>query len=396
MERIVLLSLAGVFSSMLSSASAWGQLAPNDLMITHYSPRYNTASDEYIVLFNNTNSAINMNGYEFAYSTAAGVISVKKSFTATTVVAARAYYLLSPNISVTVGSVSNKPTDATYSAGLADAGQVAFRKTSDGSVIFALATGAITTFAFGQTTSHTTTTSGSSQGAFQLTASGSTYTRTSDNNADYTLVAAASISQVPCSGDAPLPVELDSFTALAYASKVKLNWSTATEVNNYGFEIERAIHNGLDGLKDWSKIGFVDGHGTTNAPQNYSYTDDIFSAGAFLYRLKQIDRDGAFQYSDTVEVTAALKADDYHLDQNFPNPFNPSTTIRFAVKSPQRVSLKVYNMLGQEVRTLFNQEAEAGVVYAYPFDGSGLSSGVYYYRLRTVEHTELKKMLMLK
>ncbi len=97
-----------------------------------------------------------------------------------------------------------------------------------------------------------------------------------------------------------------------------------------------------------------------------------------------------------VGVTAALTTGDYHLAQNFPNPFNPSTTIRFAVKSPQRVSLKVYNMLGQEVRTLYNQEAEANVVYAIPFDGSGLSSGVYYYILRTADRTELKKMLMLK
>jgi hypothetical protein len=396
MERIVLLSLVGVFSSMLSSAPAWGQLAPNDIMITHYSPRYNTASDEYLVLFNNTNSAIDMNGYEFAYSSPAGVVSVKKSFTATTIIVGRAYYLLSPNISVTVGSVSNKTADATYSAGLADAGQVAFRKTSDGSVIFALATGTITTFAFGQTTSHTTTTSSSSQGAFQLTASGSTYTRSSDNNADYTLVAAPSISQVPCSGDAPLPVELDSFTALVHAGIVKLNWSTVTEVNNYGFEIERAILNGLDGSTDWSKIGFVEGHGTTNAPQNYSYTENILQTGIFLYRLKQIDRDGAFQYSNSVEVTEVLPADDYRLAQNFPNPFNPTTTIRFAVKSPQRVSLNVYNMLGQEVCTLCDQEAEAGEVYAIPFDGSGLSSGVYYYRLRTADHTELKKMLMLK
>jgi hypothetical protein len=188
----------------------------------------------------------------------------------------------------------------------------------------------------------------------------------------------------------PLPVELVAFTVIARGNAVELNWTTATEVNNYGFEVERKSMN------NWAKVAFVEGHGTTNAPQNYSYTDNTFAGGAFLYRLKQIDRDGAFQYSNSVEVTAALAANDYHLAQNFPNPFNPSTTIRFAVKSPQRVSLNVYNMLGQEVRTLYNQEAEAGVVYAIPFDGSGLSSGVYYYRLRTADHTELKKMLMLK
>ncbi len=203
-----------------------------------------------------------------------------------------------------------------------------------------------------------------------------------------------------------LPVELSSFEAFSIGKNVRLEWTTSTEVNNYGFEVQRksillgpllqAGSRAAGEAGGFQKVGFVGGHGTTSAPQNYSYTDNIYSAGAFLYRLKQIDRDGAFQYSNTVEVTVALTTDDYRLSQNFPNPFNPSTTIRFAVKSPQRVSLNVYNMLGQEVRTLYNQEAEAGVVYAIPFDGSGLSSGVYYYRLRTAERTELKKMLMLK
>jgi hypothetical protein len=205
-----------------------------------------------------------------------------------------------------------------------------------------------------------------------------------------------------------MPVELSSFAAYSIGKNVRLEWMTATEVNNYGFEVERSVisnqlsvissspGNRQSAIGNWAKVGFVEGHGTTNAPQNYSYTDNIFSVRAFLYRLKQIDRDGVFHYSNSVEIAAALTADDYHLAQNFPNPFNPSTTIHFAVKSPQHVSLNVCNMLGQEVRTLFNREAEAGVVYAIPFDGSGLSSGVYYYRLRTADHTELKKMLMLK
>ena len=396
MERIVLLSLVGVFSSMLSSATAWGQLAPNDIMITHYSPRYNTASDEYLVLFNNTNSAIDMNGYEFAYSTAAGAVSVKKSFTATAMIAARAYYLLSPNSSVTIGSVSNKATDATYSAGLADAGQVAFRKTSDGSVIFALATGTITTFAFGQTTSHTITTNSSNLGAFQLTASGATYTRTGDNNADYTLVAAPSISQVPCSGDAPLPVELASFTALAQASKVKLDWSTATEVNNYRFEIERAIHNGLHEQKDWSRIGFVDGHGTSNVPHDYSFTDNTVAFGKYSYRLKQIDRDGKFSYSKTVESTVGIIPIAMILGQNYPNPFNPETKIDFAVPASGLTSLKVYNLLGEEVATLVNENLEAGVLHSANFRGINLSSGLFFYTLRSGNFVETKKMMMLK
>jgi hypothetical protein len=197
-----------------------------------------------------------------------------------------------------------------------------------------------------------------------------------------------------------LPVELSSFAAFSIGKNVRLEWTTVTEVNNYGFEVERTpVASPLKegGIKGgWQKLGFVDGHGTTNLPQTYSYSDNIFAAGTFSYRLKQIDRDGSFRYSNEVAVTSALTANDYHLAQNFPNPFNPSTTIRFAVKSPQRVSLNVYNMLGQEVRTLYNQEAEAGMVYAIPFNASGLSSGVYYYRLTTAERTELKKMLLVK
>lgn len=391
MERIFLLSLVVVFSSILSNATAWGQLAPNEIMITHYSPRYNTASDEYLVLFNNTNSAIDMNGYEFAYSSPAGVVNVKKSFTAATVIAARAYYLLSPNISVTVGSVSNKTADATYSAGLADAGQAAIRKTSDGSVICALATGAITTFAFGQTTSHTVTTSSSSQGAFQLTASGSTYTRIGDNNADYTFVAASSIGQVPSSGDAPLPVELTSFTASCRGNSVKLAWKTATEVNNYGFEIERKFVN-----REWTKVGFVEGKGTTNAPQNYSFREDLTSTGRYAYRLKQIDRNGRFSYSNEVEAIVGLAPEEYTLTQNYPNPFNPSTTIRFALKTSGHASLRVFNTAGQQVKALFDEVAEADKMYSVVFDGSGLASGTYFYILQTPDKREVKKMLMLK
>ena len=200
------------------------------------------------------------------------------------------------------------------------------------------------------------------------------------------------------------PVELNSFTALARSSKVELNWSTATEVSNTGFEIQRkavvnqqsTITNQQAVASGWTKIGFVEGAGTSNVPKKYNFTDAVTSAGKYSYRLKQIDRDGSFKYSDQVEASAAFAAEDYKLTQNYPNPFNPATMIRFAVKSPQTVTLKVYNAIGQEVRTLFNQDAVADTYYNVSFDGTGLASGVYYYRLRTADRVEMKKMLMLK
>lgn len=189
-----------------------------------------------------------------------------------------------------------------------------------------------------------------------------------------------------------LPVELSSFVAFSVGMNVHLEWATATETNNYGFEVERSVlHYQL-----WEKVGFIEGHGTSNTPEKYSFSENISVLRPVLYRLKQIDREGAIHYSNAIEVNAALTVEDFRLAQNFPNPFNPSTTIRFAVKSSRHVSLNVYNMLGQEVRSLFDQEAEANVAYAIPFEGSGLSSGVYYYKLRTADHIELKKMLLLK
>lgn len=204
--------------------------------------------------------------------------------------------------------------------------------------------------------------------------------------------------------EAAYPVELNTFTAVVRNSKIELNWSTATEVSNTGFEVQRkavinhqsTINNQQAAGSGWTKIGFVDGAGTSNVPKKYNFTDVVTAAGKYSYRLKQIDRDGTFKYSDQIEASAIFSAEDYKLTQNYPNPFNPATTIRFAVKSPQRVTLNVYNALGQEVKTLFNQDAVADTYYNVSFDATGLASGVYYYRLRTADRVEMKKMVMLK
>jgi hypothetical protein len=201
--------------------------------------------------------------------------------------------------------------------------------------------------------------------------------------------------------NAPLPVELSSFIATSKLSTAELQWKTVTEVNNTGFDIERRdpyptlpLAGGGQG-KGWTKIGSVAGAGTSNAPHNYSYTDNVGSAGTYSYRLKQIDHDGAFVYSQAVQVTIAV-AKVLALSQNYPEPFNPSTTIQFTVPNDGRATLKVYNAIGQEVATLFNDDAAAGVIHQVQFNGSNLASGMYFSRLEFGGKMQMKKMLLLK
>jgi hypothetical protein len=188
---------------------------------------------------------------------------------------------------------------------------------------------------------------------------------------------------------APLPVELTSFTGIVKGTGVELAWRTATELNNHGFEIERSEkQNGI-----WNKIGFVEGHGTTNAPKSYSFVD-ASAVGTVSYRLKQVDNDGTFEYSNQVEVTVASPAE-FALMQNHPNPFNPATSINYTLPASGFVTLKVYDMLGKEVATLVNGMQDAGAKIA-KLDASQLPSGIYFYTLRTNNFTATKKMLLLK
>jgi len=190
-----------------------------------------------------------------------------------------------------------------------------------------------------------------------------------------------------------LPVELIAFTATANRMNADLHWSTATEVNNYGFEIQRRQ------TADWAKVDFVAGAGTSNAPRDYSYTDNNLSAGRYTYRLKQIDRDGTFSYHGSVEIEIGSMPQAFSLSQNYPNPFNSTTMIQYGLERTAQVSLKVYNVLGLEVATLVNDRQEAGS-YTVPFNTSmgtlNLSSGVYIYRLRAESFVSTKKLILMK
>ncbi len=203
--------------------------------------------------------------------------------------------------------------------------------------------------------------------------------------------------------NSPLPVELTAFTTNNLGDKVELIWHTATEVNNYGFEIQRAEVSGQKSdagsqssinNRQWSKIGFVKGNGNSNSPKNYSFIDDNPPSGKVDYRLKQIDNDGSFKYSSIVEASF-MEPNKFELSQNYPNPFNPTTTIQYAIPKSEHVTLKVYDELGREVSTLVNENKEAGQ-HRVNFNGANLASGIYYYRISAGDFTEVKKLMLLK
>ncbi|MBN8544567.1 MAG: T9SS type A sorting domain-containing protein [Ignavibacteria bacterium] len=203
---------------------------------------------------------------------------------------------------------------------------------------------------------------------------------------------ATTISSTALSGGSiPLPVELVSFNASCDHGNVDLTWQTATEVNNNGFEVERKIS-----TSDWYKIGFVEGNGTSNSPKFYSFSDKPTGTGKISYRLKQIDNDGMFEYSPTVEVLVDNLPNGFVLEQNYPNPFNPETSIRFALREDTKATLKVYNSLGSEIATLFDGTAEAGRYYDVKFGSGELASGFYIYKLVAGEYVSVKKMLLMK
>jgi hypothetical protein len=188
-----------------------------------------------------------------------------------------------------------------------------------------------------------------------------------------------------------IPVELTSFAGMVTQDGIKLDWTTATETNNHGFDIERAT----DG-DTFSKIGFVQGSGTSTESNNYAFVDQsrFEQNSTVYYRLKQIDFDGAISYSEVINVVYEIPVD-YSLGQNYPNPFNPSTKIVYSLPANGEVSLIVYDNLGTEVANLVNEVKVAGR-YEVDFSAINLPSGVYFYRLTVGNFVDTKKMLLLK
>lgn len=201
--------------------------------------------------------------------------------------------------------------------------------------------------------------------------------------------------------DEVVPVELVSFTALKNDNSVLLSWMTASEINNSGFEIQRFqdypngfLQDEINRINDWQIVGFVDGMGTTTEYSNYSFIDEGLTSGRYAYRLKQIDFDGTFTYSDEVQIDLESPVQ-FILEQNYPNPFNPKTKISWQSSVSSQQTLKIYDMLGNEIATLVNEFMEAGK-YEVEFNAELLPSGVYYYQLKTGDLSETKKMVLLK
>jgi hypothetical protein len=197
-----------------------------------------------------------------------------------------------------------------------------------------------------------------------------------------------------------LPVELSSFVSNVSGRQVNLNWETKTEVNTRQFEIDRALVSTTGSSTTWSAVGSVTAAGTSISSKKYSYTDKNLQAGKYQYRLKMIDNDGSYKLSDVVETAIAVPKN-FELSQNYPNPFNPSTKIDYQVPVDAKVILEVYNITGQKVVELVNQEQSAGY-YSVNFGSSKLSSGVYIYRIVASDKatgnnfSSIKKMMLLK
>jgi hypothetical protein len=196
-----------------------------------------------------------------------------------------------------------------------------------------------------------------------------------------------------------IPVEIISFTSDVINGKIVLNWGTATETNNKGFEIQRAVrkesYEGIEGRRpDWKKIAFVEGNGTTTLPRYYSFMDLNSASGSYLFRLKQIDYDGTFRYSNMIEAEITAP-DKFSLEQNYPDPFNPSTTICYSIPGQTKVIIKIYNMLGKEVETLLEEEKSAGT-YSVTWKPSDLAGGIYFYQLSAGSFIKTKKMVYVK
>ncbi len=186
-----------------------------------------------------------------------------------------------------------------------------------------------------------------------------------------------------------VPVELTSFTSSLKGNDVVLQWETATELNSKLFEIQIQAKN-----ESWSKIGEVKAAGTTTDPKQYTFTSKNYKPGTYSFRLRLVDLDGSYTYSSTINTEITVPKE-FALSQNYPNPFNPSTTITYALPKSSQVSIKIYDIIGNMITELVNENKEAGV-YSVSFEAKNLPSGIYLYQIKAGEFTSTKKMSLLK
>lgn len=223
-----------------------------------------------------------------------------------------------------------------------------------------------------------------------------------DSNSPWLTTEKTSQGNFESPSSSPLPVELSSFSASVEGTSILLNWTTETETNNYGFDIERQVFSSQSGVHNFVKVGFVNGYGNSNSQKNYKFVDNDVNPGHYSYRLKQIDIDGSYSFSEIINVDVRNIPLTFSLEQNYPNPFNPSTKIKYSIPAVEthsdaslRTTLKVYDILGNEVSILVDEFKQAGA-YEVEFDASSLASGFYIYKLTAGNFTSSKKMLLIK
>ncbi len=267
--------------------------------------------------------------------------------------------------------------------------QVSFTSLNFGSKVAKLTTGVL--YHFGNYTLSGITNPAGTMGLVWKTGGGGVITRVSTLQSITPFAASTVTLSTPAITNTPLPVEMTNCTAAVNHLNTSINWTTATETNNFGFDVERKATVG-----DWTKVGFVAGAGTSSKPTKYSYLDQGVTPGSYEYRIKQIDKSGSFKYSTQMQVEVGLAPKVLTLGNNYPNPFNPTTNIEFTLPKDGRATLKVFNSIGQEVATLFDGEGTAGFIIQAKFDATRLASGLYFARLQYDGKSMMKKMLLMK
>jgi hypothetical protein len=294
------------------------------------------------------------------------------------------------SLGVSMGTISSP----TYGLTLSDAGTLG---SYDYAVYAAANNTALTWVANNEYELFTVDVTGTPSGTFELTSAipvGEWYVEVNANDKSNPTFYQSSVTL------GPLPITLSSFAAtIVNQNQVRLDWTTLTETNNYGFEVQKSQGN----QNNYQAIpnSFIPGHGTTTEPHSYSYVDNSASVGSWYYRLKQIDLDATVHFTEGIQVDVLTGVNEkplpkeFALDQNYPNPFNPSTLIRYTLPKETSVSLKVYNTLGQEVFVLAEGVQKSGE-YEVRLDVGSLASGTYIYRLNTDDFTSSKKLILLR
>lgn len=221
---------------------------------------------------------------------------------------------------------------------------------------------------------------------------GSPAWRIDDIRAGYGTTSSAAFADM--NYDGAFPVELSGCSAQNIPGGIRISWSTQSEVNNEGFDIERKAVQENTSL--WCKIGFVEGHGTSNIKNHYEYVDKVGAGKSYEYRLKQIDRNGAAAYSEVFRPLAENLPAKFELIRNFPNPFNPKTRIEFTVSNNGRATVSIVNILGQQITMLFDGQAKAGQLHQVDFDAMKYPAGIYFARLEHGDKVQMIKMVLVK